>query len=359
MKRIELLDYGRLIAALSVVMFHYFFNGIGNGKISSIGYYDGFAGIAKYGYLGVEFFFVISGYVIFFSSRDRMVGDFAAARALRLFPAFWAAVLFTSIAAQFWGGNLMAVSLAQFFANLTMIPGFFNQGYVDGVYWTLQYELGFYVLVSVALLLRLHQLLDSLFIAWPFLLFLSWVSGFSHLPYLGGYCCYFAAGAVFAISRFRRDFWVVLSILLSFFLCLEYSVGGAVAVFSSKKVVYSPYIIVGIISVQFAFFGLLVSRWGQTISLPGSSLAGGMTYPIYLIHAHFGYMLLSRLATHLDPVVAYVVVFFLVICIAYFLHAIIEIGLADFWRKFFDFFLKVPLNFLSDRLSLAFVGKSG
>ena len=59
MKRLDLLDYTRLFAALSVMCFHYLFNGIGNGKISSLTHIDGLIDVAKYGYLGVELFFMM------------------------------------------------------------------------------------------------------------------------------------------------------------------------------------------------------------------------------------------------------------------------------------------------------------
>ena len=48
MKRIELLDYGRFFAALSVVAFHYFFNGIANGKVSSISHIPEVISLVKY-----------------------------------------------------------------------------------------------------------------------------------------------------------------------------------------------------------------------------------------------------------------------------------------------------------------------
>lgn len=56
MKRIELLDLGRFIAALSVVFFHYFFNGIHNGKIASLSYIEPLVPVVKYVFYGVEFF---------------------------------------------------------------------------------------------------------------------------------------------------------------------------------------------------------------------------------------------------------------------------------------------------------------
>lgn len=115
MNRLELLDYGRFFAAISVVLFHYTFNGIANGKITSISHTPWLVGVTKYGYLGVEFFFMISGFVIFFSARKKSASNFMVNRATRLYPAYWFAVLFTSLFAVQWGGNLMSVYPAQVF----------------------------------------------------------------------------------------------------------------------------------------------------------------------------------------------------------------------------------------------------
>ena len=56
MKRLELLDFTRFIAVIMVVLFHYTFNGIVNGKIGSISHSPWLIEITKYGYLGVELF---------------------------------------------------------------------------------------------------------------------------------------------------------------------------------------------------------------------------------------------------------------------------------------------------------------
>lgn len=135
MKRLELLDGGRFVAACAVVMFHYFFNGIANHKITSLHHIPEVINFAKYGYLGVEFFFMISGYVIFFSAMNRSASEFAVSRAVRLYPAFWVALLFTTTIAYFWADTMMRVRISQVLANATMVPTLFGYPYVDGVYW--------------------------------------------------------------------------------------------------------------------------------------------------------------------------------------------------------------------------------
>jgi peptidoglycan/LPS O-acetylase OafA/YrhL len=71
MKRIQILDYARLAAALAVLLYHYTYSAILYGMIDSITYIDSLVCFTKYGYMAVEFFFMISGYVIFFSARHR------------------------------------------------------------------------------------------------------------------------------------------------------------------------------------------------------------------------------------------------------------------------------------------------
>lgn len=52
--------------------------------------------VTAYGAMGVQLFFIISGFVILMSAHGRPVGQFAASRISRLFPAYWTAVLLTA-----------------------------------------------------------------------------------------------------------------------------------------------------------------------------------------------------------------------------------------------------------------------
>ncbi len=288
MNRLQLLDYGRFFAALSVVAFHYLFNGIYNGKISSITHIPEVIDIAKYGYLGVEFFFMISGYVIFFSAKHRTASAFAVSRAVRLYPAFLMAVIFTSCFAFFWGGEQMSVHLVQIFANFTMLAPFLGQEFVDGVYWTLIYELEFYVLVFIILFLGGKQKLDILFLAWPFMIAIATYFNKGDWLYLGNYFCYFAAGALFAIVKERkRHIPSYISLFLSLLLCVYFSANMAIDITNSTGVARSEYIVGTIIILFFAFFMISNTKRASSLNLPGSQLLGALTYPVYLIHAQW------------------------------------------------------------------------
>ncbi|WP_156822084.1 acyltransferase [Azoarcus sp. KH32C] len=335
MKRLELLDYARFGAGLAVVAYHYFFNGISNGKVTSISHVPELVAFAKYGFLGVEFFFMISGFVIFYSARDKTAGEFLTSRAVRLFPAFWVAVPFTVFFALFWGGDKMSVTLPEVLVNLTMVPKPLGQPFVDGVYWTLQYEWSFYFAVFLVLAAGLQSKLNRLLLLWPFYILVMRLIGIDKLPYASAYYCYFAAGALFALRMEEKSRASLAALIVSLALCVSFSAGKAAGLTINKGVEFSAIVIGAIVVCQFLFFVFLSSGAGLKLKLPGSKLAGGLTYPIYLIHAHFGYMLLSRFANDDNRAMVYSLILAAVFVVAYAIHVLVERRLAGFWTALF------------------------
>ncbi len=90
---------------------------------------------------GVDLFFMISGFVIFYSlEKNHNAVDFFVARFSRLYPAYWVAVSITSALVLLNGGT---IHLHDFLVNLTMLQGYFGVEDIDGAYWTLGIELLF------------------------------------------------------------------------------------------------------------------------------------------------------------------------------------------------------------------------
>lgn len=111
------------------------------------------------GRAGVIAFFAISGFVIPVTiTPPRLQGSirFAIKRFLRLYPAFWLALLLSYYA--IWAPQGKSPSAADLIANLTMVPTLFGIEGAVGHFWTLEIEIVFYVLV-VALFWRryLHR----------------------------------------------------------------------------------------------------------------------------------------------------------------------------------------------------------
>jgi peptidoglycan/LPS O-acetylase OafA/YrhL len=153
--RIEVVEALRGIAALAVAWFH-FTHGAGlleDGWLKSTG---------DYGWLGVEVFFVISGFVIPYSMHRggfRLgpdVGTFLGKRVLRIEPPYIAAVLVTvalwyaSAATPGFRGaapHLTWGQVASHAGYLTAILGF---NWLNPVFWSLAIEFQFYLFAALA-----------------------------------------------------------------------------------------------------------------------------------------------------------------------------------------------------------------
>jgi peptidoglycan/LPS O-acetylase OafA/YrhL len=117
--RLHEIDLLRFGAALSVVAYHYLFSAYGGGHSPLA--FPAAGQIARYGYLGVDLFFVISGFVVLMTAWDRPPRSFIVSRVVRLYPAYWIAVSATTLVSIVAGDERYHVTAAQYLANLTML----------------------------------------------------------------------------------------------------------------------------------------------------------------------------------------------------------------------------------------------
>ena len=94
--RLEVLDGIRFLAAAYVVVFHFAAGDRGSWHGPSRVLFAPLFTVASYGWLGVELFFMISGFVICLSAWGKTIGQFAVSRFVRLYPAYWFAILLTT-----------------------------------------------------------------------------------------------------------------------------------------------------------------------------------------------------------------------------------------------------------------------
>lgn len=338
--RIDILDGVRFFAAIIVVGFHFFYSGIYSGKIAGAQYVDGLSGLMMYGYLGVEFFFLVSGYVIIRSAERHSFSDFMAGRMLRLYPAFWICVLITALFVSFFGEGALKVGFEQVLANLTMFPKLLGYEYVDGVYWTLLYELKFYFFVGLALLLGLRRHMRAFIVTWSLLIgFCDFVLDV-HPPFLSGYYAYFAAGACFFVCQQRispAGFLALSVVCLS--ACL-FSVANAISIFSVRTSEFSVSVVLAVILVMLIFFFALMAGLIQKFRWSYLRLLGGISYPLYLLHAHIGFAAVSYFLPILGQFLAFFVAFSLVFIFSILVHVLIETRLAWLWRCLFFQFVR-------------------
>ncbi|MFF9706238.1 acyltransferase family protein [Streptomyces griseofuscus] len=157
--RLAAVDALRLLAAAGVAAYHY----LGTPTPHFWGTYDltrtapALHALSRYGRLGVEAFFLISGFAIRMSCWGRTPAQFAVSRIARLFPLYWTVVLVIVVVA--WIARLAGqrpgapVDLRTTLGNLTMLPGPLGLRTADRVAWTLWVEARFYLLMAVLLLI--------------------------------------------------------------------------------------------------------------------------------------------------------------------------------------------------------------
>ena len=149
--RVLAIDGLRGIAALLVVMFHL------HGAISrtASGWLWGPVDwIARNGFLGVEIFFVISGFVIALSVSKgaptaAYFGRFVIRRSIRLDPPYWSAilleVLLLHLTLRFFSGiSVDLPSTPQLVSHVFYMQDLLGYGNIVPIFWTLCYEIQFY-----------------------------------------------------------------------------------------------------------------------------------------------------------------------------------------------------------------------
>ena len=143
------LDVLRLGAAGLVVADHFGAFGWHHATASATG--DAFPflhGMENIGSIGVEIFFLISGFVIAASAKGTTASAFLLNRAIRVLPALWMCGLI-AVAARATTGEPIGALLGFFVRSAVLSP---VGPYIDGVVWTLVVEAVFYALIFAVLL---------------------------------------------------------------------------------------------------------------------------------------------------------------------------------------------------------------
>ena len=142
-KKLEGLQVARAIAALSVAYFHSYIALRGFPEAAQIPIRP----LTDWGYLGVNFFFAISGYVICLVAAKPTFtpATFAIKRAFRRHPMYWVAM--AVIAVMIGLGRYRVESVGHFLYSTTLLPQRGAPAY--DVSWTLEREVIFYLLATL------------------------------------------------------------------------------------------------------------------------------------------------------------------------------------------------------------------
>lgn len=289
--RITHLDAFRGLALLLVLFYHAF-----SRWSKLLPYGDAWAGfpLFKTGWVGVQLFFLISGFVILMTlERSQSAPDFLRRRWLRLFPAMLLATSLVFATAGFFHERPMGTP-----SWIGTLPGllFIEPDWVakltgqrvdplEGVFWSLYVEFKFYVFAALAYFFvrrdRFVPALGGLFLLhagarvlahfvhtdWTKLAFhLTEQLSFEHFGW-------FAAGAAwFRYSRTGQASWAWQGLMWSM----------ANAVFRGEGHV-APTVATMLVSLLFGGT-LLSSRMQHVFNIRWLQFMGAISYPLYLIH---------------------------------------------------------------------------
>ncbi len=243
-------------------------------------------------WVGVEVFFVLSGFVIMYSAEKASASTFARRRLMRLLPS---ALLCASMTAA-----LILTERLQTFGTVAMLwvhaVTFWPRGpWIDGVYWTLPIEVAFYTLIYLCLLTRCQVIVFGAVSAMGMISTAWCLCGLQRIgtnpAFLLQYGCFFALGTgLFTATRYG---WTGRSATLNL-ACLA----GCIAEIRAHPGPITP-LWVWLSAMICLFVSVRQNQRLQTL-LTSRGVAmvrrlGLATYPLYLMHSQIGRLMIGGL----------------------------------------------------------------
>ena len=287
--RLRALQIGRGIAALLVVLYHL------NNSVWDIDKYfaQPFSPVLSFGNSGVQFFFVLSGFIIFLihakdigpreGARERLRA-FANKRFIRVYPTYWivlAAFIVTLYLEPFLG-SADERRIGNFIASVMLIPAPIEP--ILSVAWTLKHEVMFYAVFALAIIRPRAGI--ALFAIWQVACLCNTLFGSSDFPYgvvLSANNLLFSFGMLAAFAF--RSIKVSSPGMIAVAAAAIFVATGLHQVFASSPFPTNAYVLAYGAASAVAIFGAGVYEKQHGLRMPQFFDAiGDASYSIYLIH---------------------------------------------------------------------------
>ncbi|MCB1381887.1 MAG: acyltransferase [Notoacmeibacter sp.] len=296
--RIGTLDILRLFSALAVLAFHYAWRG----HMGAAPLLDGTPSLAAAwalpGYLGLNLFFMISGFVIAWSAEGRNVRQFVISRITRLYPGFVICMSLTFAVLLVANDPRFAVAPSQWLANLLMVPQVAGQPFMDGVYWTIVLEMIFYGWVALAIAAGLFTSRKlTLVTVWLALAMLNEQvigSGALRFALITEYAPWFAFGVLVQhMTVHGRSAEALMLAFAALIIGITHLTNmQAWMMIHYNAALPKSGLVAGGLAIS-GLFLLAVALRHHVASTPAVLAAGGITYPLYLLHQNIGYVAIN------------------------------------------------------------------
>ncbi|MEO3861373.1 acyltransferase [Acrocarpospora sp. B8E8] len=331
--RLVELDLLRFVAAFAVMAFHYM-----AASRSLWGEYptEIFASVNRVttlGILGVELFFLISGFVILMSAWGRSIGKFAVSRISRLYPAYWFTVVALYVLYNYtdvtgFKGNLYPI---HYLINLSMFQEAFGVLHAGGVFWSLWVELKFYFLISIIVIIGIN-LRRAMAFMWVWLVLVV-VAEYLENDLLTEIVMprqapYFIAGMAFYLIHrvgpsVTRWGFVLVGYAFAVYAALE-RVQSRVDAIGFKRFPAPPEAVIVAITLIFLLMAAVALGWLSWVKWAPLTTVGALTYPLYLLHQNVSAVVIPGLRDTLNPWLLTALTMAASIVLAYLVYKLID-----------------------------------
>lgn len=290
--RMRSIEGARGVAAFMVVLMH----AANLMAVEQFSGHVGVAGIFGFGYVGVDFFFVLSGFIISFVhfediGHHQQLTTYLKRRAFRIYPIYWfclALAIGILLAGRFvlHKNTPLGFGVNDIAGTLFLLP--VSDPLFVEVAWSLQFEIMFYGLFAILILGK--RLGSGLFLLWAAAIIWRLLVSPS-LPSFGGflsaYSLQFLFGVLTGITVSSRDFkWAGKATLMVGI------AGFAASVFYERAIATSFHgpagqVLLGL-SAAIILFSLVEMEKNKTIQTPTLMYKlGSVSYSVYLSHIVF------------------------------------------------------------------------
>lgn len=343
--RIEVIDSFRAISIISVVLYHYY----SRWTIPHVNYYP-LNSLFQNGYYGVNFFFVISGFVIFYTLENtKSYGSFIVKRYIRLFPPILLCTFISCFFVEYFDKShqfpgFHSYTALDFIPSLTFTPSslwnyLFNRSDISifcGAYWTLWVEFCFYYLAGLIYYLNRENFFSNWIKLAVAILLLRIIT------YSKFYFIYSSNSAIVEAIRSTLLFF-------NFSLYAVYFMLGIVfyTIFSGKKISVIQMTMVGsmflielfmlpnyveklllIVIVCLFFCFIYAPRYLNFLKNPLFLRIGLISYTFYLLHENIGVVVINNLSTLFSSLFILQLIPFIVF--------LLVIGFSEFIFRFYE-----------------------